>query len=327
MAVSARSRASVEAPTPSRPQLKRVEPFVMLRKSMLYDTRVDPLRKVLYLIIVDQAWEGGGECQLSHAELASMIGRTPRTLQTLLSGLIEDGLIGSRRLGQTQAKAYWPLSPDELAEPSDRHTKNIAGVKPHRQPIAGVEDAHQKKISPTPEENFHPHQKNIAGAFLLDKTGTGEPENPAGSTLPEIAAPTAAPQPAPEAVSSGENSSRPSGQTPGQAAVGRLKELIAEQGVPLTFTGRDGSLLKTSGADPEEVAEAYCALYRGEWDDTFLRRRLSVHAVIENLAAYHVRSAAPPRSSGRQGETWTGGIGHPHSVEASIHARDWPEAP
>ena len=89
---------------------------------------------------------------------------------------------------------------------------------------------------------------------------------------------------------------------------GRVIEAIRARGVAVpSFTGRDGKAVKEAGADPDLVAEAYVAAYRGEWGDDWLRRNLSIRVVIERLAGY---LASKHTTNGRAAPTpdATGGL-------------------
>ena len=78
-------------------------------------------------------------------------------------------------------------------------------------------------------------------------------------------------------------------------------ELIRAEGVPVTFTARDGAALKATRPEPELVAEAYCAAYRGDWGDEFIRRNLSVRFVVDRLAGYLAsKHAANGHANGRR---------------------------
>jgi hypothetical protein len=72
--------------------------------------------------------------------------------------------------------------------------------------------------------------------------------------------------------------------------------LIVAGGAPSpTFGGRAGKAVKESG-DPEAVAAAYLAAWRGEWGDDWLRDNLSIHAVVDRLDGFRSwqRDQSPP---------------------------------
>lgn len=167
----------------TRPSLRMVEPFVMLRKSLLYNTEFSAQEKLLLLVIGDQAWESGtGECSLSHAELAALIGREERTVRALVKTLVDAGLIGQRRVGPTQAKAYWLLDP--------------SGTKRHRQKNDGVssdDTRHRHKTAATPSFNGRCHRQKNDGTPYREELN---PEIPENRVVP--AAPVPVPVPPPE---------------------------------------------------------------------------------------------------------------------------------
>lgn len=72
---------------------------------------------------------------------------------------------------------------------------------------------------------------------------------------------------------------------------GRLIDLVKAGGATITMRPQDHKALKDSGADPELVAEAYCAIFSGAWGDDFCRRNLSVQFVIGRLAGYQATKA------------------------------------
>jgi hypothetical protein len=152
-----------------------VEPFVMLRKSLLYDTSFTAQQKILLLVIGDQAWESGtGECTLSHKDLGLLVAREERTIRALLEPLVKEGLLSQRRFGPTQAKAY------RLVEPTGatRHRQKNDGVSP-------AEPRHRQKTAETPSEKLHRHRQKNDGALNREEP---EPEK-----RPEIVAAPPAP--------------------------------------------------------------------------------------------------------------------------------------
>ena len=97
------------------------------------------------------------------------------------------------------------------------------------------------------------------------------------------------------------------------SAGGRLVDLLRAGGVPdaLSPTERDFKALKSRpDATPEIVAECYLAMYRGEYGDDFMRKGLSIQAVIYRfLDGYLAQKAHPnPRqhTRGRPGTTEQG---------------------
>lgn len=65
---------------------------------------------------------------------------------------------------------------------------------------------------------------------------------------------------------------------------------------------RNAKAVKECDAAPEVIAEAYVALWTGDWNDDFLRRRGSLHAVIDNLGGYLAGKRAPPARASPNGK-------------------------
>jgi hypothetical protein len=65
--------------------------------------------------------------------------------------------------------------------------------------------------------------------------------------------------------------------------LGLVIQRIREGGGEVIPTSRDGKALKDSGADPEQVADFYLKVFRGDLGDDWLRSNLSIHAVISRL--------------------------------------------
>jgi hypothetical protein len=166
-----------------RAPLRMVEPFVMLPKSLLYDLDVNPLAKVLYLIVGDQAWrDDTGTCALSHAELGALIDRTPRVVQDLLALLVERNLLGSYRYGPTQAKVYW-LTAAPPAKLPGRHRQKIAGVSddgPHTpaeffRDTGRILPGHRQESAGTPIGKEIPETGPETGVVVADATAPPPP--------------------------------------------------------------------------------------------------------------------------------------------------------
>jgi hypothetical protein len=84
---------------------------------------------------------------------------------------------------------------------------------------------------------------------------------------------------------------------------GELIDLVGVLGVPIEMQAQDHSALKKSQLSAAQVAEAYCAAYRGEWGGDWLQDNLSVQRVIGRWAGYQAskqpRTAPPGRRNGR----------------------------
>lgn len=79
-----------------------------------------------------------------------------------------------------------------------------------------------------------------------------------------------------------------------------LIDLCRDADVPIEMAGQDHAALKRSQLTAAQVAEAYCAAFRGQWGDDWLRSNLSVHLVISRWAGYQANTVAPPRPPPRQ---------------------------
>jgi hypothetical protein len=60
------------------------------------------------------------------------------------------------------------------------------------------------------------------------------------------------------------------------------------------LAARNAKAVSETNAEPTLIAEAYVAMIRGEWDDDFVRKRGSLHAVVDALGGY-LNSRASPR--------------------------------
>lgn len=79
-------------------------------------------------------------------------------------------------------------------------------------------------------------------------------------------------------------------------------DAIKAGGGEVTFGPRDGKAVKDSGADAQLIADAYLAVWRGEWGDGWLRENLSIRLVVERLGGYQAwlkdrRPAVPQAAS------------------------------
>lgn len=69
---------------------------------------------------------------------------------------------------------------------------------------------------------------------------------------------------------------------------------------------RNAKAVNGSQAPPELIAEAYVAQQRGEWDDPFVRKRGSLHAVVDNIGGY-IASRKGGERNGSSGQRARGG--------------------
>lgn len=134
------------------------------------------------------------------------------------------------------------------------------------------------------------------------------PEGGVGGTesTAEIAAAAAAPSPTEQKIAG--DAARAS---PKPSRVGTVVDLVKASGVPIVVTPRDGSAVKTCSANPELIAEAYSAAYRGDWDpggNGWLRENLALHAVIGRLAGYQAERNG--RTNGKPNRGGGGSVRH-----------------
>jgi hypothetical protein len=87
-----------------------------------------------------------------------------------------------------------------------------------------------------------------------------------------------------------------------------LIDLLRAAGVPFDLSARDHAAVKASRLTPRQIAAAYCAAYRGEWGDPWLRDNLCVRLAIERWAGYQARLHGRPagRLDGRAPLTLVG---------------------
>lgn len=85
----------------------------------------------------------------------------------------------------------------------------------------------------------------------------------------------------------------------------QVRHLVEAAGVPIAPTRTDAAEVDGCPAEPELIAEAYVAAYRGEWDpggSGWLRDSLSLRVVVGRIAGYQAsRGRPPPARNGRHG--------------------------
>lgn len=147
---------------------------------------------------------------------------------------------------------------------------------------------------------------------VTDGVSTPLPVNP--DPVPGIPDPVPGPSAVPSSRSEASGgSARPRAKTPGEhtgtrtnVRLAAIIDLVREHRVPIHPTSRDGAALKSCAAEPELIAEAYIAAYRGEWDpidDGFIQGNLSLHLVIDRLAGFLAKTASRSRAAGEYLET------------------------
>jgi hypothetical protein len=81
----------------------------------------------------------------------------------------------------------------------------------------------------------------------------------------------------------------------GNAKVSAVVDALRERGLPDALTGRDCKAIKESRVEPERIAEAFGAAFRGQWGNGWLRDNLAMWAVLERFAAYEASLGGPKR--------------------------------
>lgn len=81
-----------------------------------------------------------------------------------------------------------------------------------------------------------------------------------------------------------------------------------DDSIPVSITGRDGKAIKDTSAKVADLARAYVAAFRGEWDpggNGWLQGNLSLHNVIDRIAGFEAHLRAPPKAprNQRNGQT------------------------
>jgi hypothetical protein len=204
----------------------------------------------------------GGDITVSHATLAADMGCGLKSLRVYLDELIAAGIITERDAGRRRQKVY------TLTVNTSKTT--------HWEPVNTAETTD----CPPSNAQFLPVQCVVFDQSNTSKTTHSKKKTPEKKTKEEDTAPT---EPAP-------------------TRSGVLLDLLKASDIAVTMRPQDHRALKESGADPEVVAEAYAAIFRGEWGDEFMRRSLSVQFVIGRLAGYaswkREQSGAVPHLNG-----------------------------
>lgn len=254
--------------------------FSALPHAVLFSDLSDGEVRV-YAAVQSYIFGPDGECTASHESIAEKIGKEVRTVRRLLKDLVGKGYLTERRAGRGQAKAYrCPTITTGQNRPVESGQD-----RPVSEPKRPKTATQQAKIG-----QFN--RPKLAAPIEEDSFKKNPPEEEDSSSAP--------PEPAPKPTRSGQ-----------------LIDALKAADIPVTMRPQDHKALKDSGADPLLVAEAYGALFRGEWGDDFMRRSLSVQFVIGRLAAYQSwkrdprpaqRNGAgtiPPGATSKQKSWWT----------------------
>lgn len=240
------------------------ERFSALPHAVIRRTDLSRDARLLVAVLQMYGWQGG-DITASHATLAADMGCSTRMLRTYLTELIDAGVISEHAAGARRQKVY--------------RLESIGTVLPitehHNEKQASDSDGVNRKF-PTVQSEISDTFNEKPASDLYKKTKRKKTKEEESSSAPM--------EPA--------RSSTKSGQ---------LIDLLKAADVPVTMRPQDHKALKDSGADPSLVAEAYGALFRGEWGDDFMRRSLSVQFVIGRLAGYEAWKRNPKPATRRNG--------------------------
>lgn len=262
-------RAAPVRAAPARGHLRVLEgipTFSALPHAVMRDTAISRDARLLYAILQGHWWRDG-ICSANHTTLAAEMGCTVRSLREYLNELIAVGLISEEASGSRRQKVYRPAS--NTPKTSDCDTANTSE--------SSDSGRSNRKVLQVQSEDFDRSNRTKPSDSKKKTPVKKKPEDnpPSGGTR------------------SVERAATPSGA---------LIDLLKAADIPLTMRAQDHKALKDSGADPALVAEAYGAIFRGEWGDDFMRRGLSVQFVIGRLAGFQAwkRNPSPP-ATGRNG--------------------------
>lgn len=227
--------------------------FAMVTAAAIDDVRMGaaPLR---VLVALGHYRDADGWCWPKQRQLADRLGISQQAVSKALRGLGEMGYIEIHdQYDQTTG-----------ARISSRYRVLMDYVLPvqfQRTPQPDVVGSQLQVVAPTTSPTIAPQPDVVA--IEEELTQENKPREQTNKKRTDVRLPKA-----------------PTAQS-------RVVDLIVAGGVERpTFGGRDGKALKDTGADPETVAAAYLAVWRGEWGDEWLRDNLSVHAVVDRLGGF-----------------------------------------
>jgi hypothetical protein len=265
--------------------------FSAMGHPLTADTDVSDAEFRLIAAIKRYDWRDG-VCRASQAVLGVDCGKDERTVRRLVLELKRKDLLveenDPRRPGRSrvyrligaatthpQTGQLWPVY--------DRDAGTQTGQK---RPVKADDPGQLKRPNPaglkkTPEDRLTPDTA---------ATQPGAVDDP----IVVCAPPTQAPQPAPAPkplLPVPKPRARPDPVTNRLACV---IDRIRAAGLNVAVSGRDGAALKDCTAAPEEIANCYIAIARGEYGDAYMRRRLAIHYVATDAVnGWLVRDQAP----------------------------------
>lgn len=248
------------------PRSSRSGTFAMVHAAVIDDKRVGA-SELRMLVALGTYADGEGWCWPKQKSLALRLGISRQAVSKALRDLADHGYIeiheqhdeatGSRLSSRYRVILDFVLPAEQRRTPQPE----IAGGQ--RQIAAPATSALH---APQPQE-LRPPQRDVAAIEELDQKNKPREQTQRKGAAPAERAPT------------------PSG---------RVIDAVRAGGAEITMRPQDHKALKDSGADPEAVAEAYCAIFHGTWGDEFCRRNLSVQFVIGRLAGYRATKANGP---------------------------------
>ncbi len=225
-------------------------------RAVLFDPEIPHTAKTLYSVFICEA-ENDGCVQITYRGLAARAGIDATNVARALQPLIARRLI------------------TQVGEPASHQPTvwQVAALGSHHDPQLVVAMNTNSYSSRLPSQGQEPSRAR--GNSLLSTTSISNTED---VDVPRTPSETTV-KPKTE-----RKPSAPAARTPNRSA--QVIDALRALGCHDPISGRDHGAIKASDADPTLIAEAYLALKDGRWHDDFLRRRLSLHVVIDNLPAY-----------------------------------------
>jgi hypothetical protein len=208
------------------------------------------------------------EYPYQHTEAATALGVTSRTVMREFQRLEAYGYITSRRTRyglHVSVTKYLPQSTRAKRRTPRSDATVTSNAAPEVTSVAPRSDTHDR-------ENGHPRHQEVTSVSPVYKEDK-RPSESSDQAAPARARVNGAPKPNKSAD---------------------LIDALRAADVPVEMTPRDHQALQKSSLTVAQVAEAYCAVYRGEWGDDWLQDNLAVHVVINRWAGYLASKTQPP---------------------------------
>jgi hypothetical protein len=294
----------------------RNEGWTKAMNRIIRDGSIRPVHRLLYVIVQSYTRETWRWCTEPHRVLAADYGCSESQIQRLLNDMVDRDLLLARPRGHGQAKAYLPiigLTPAEIAAagpppptrtaPLSNPAKMLGYQTEDPEPNPAFPSALPSKnaganpafLRPFKEDRLTPEK---TGSPEISGSLPGPAANAAGAPAripgPGANKPDPAPKPQPPA-SSPTGSSAPSRATPQS----RLVDLLRAGGVEIDPSPRDFAALKQRQVDPALVVECYLAIRAGRYGDAWMKRRLTVHGVVNDYLDGYLADRQAADGSGR----------------------------